>query len=239
MNGRLDLWVETARELVADPIARPAAGAALLWNLPALDRHREAQEMADEVLQRTRSSGNPMWIAWAMAGIGRAFAPDDPERALAASRSAAAYAREMNLPFYEALNAREAAPVEAAYGDVEQGLAMYDDALDVLHRSGAGAHLSIILANLATFFARFDRPEVAATLIGVSLRQAGSVSMAMDVDATADRLRTTMGPDRYAEYVDTGAAMDRGDAVRFARDGIAALRATVRNVESSLDEGRS
>lgn len=227
MNGHLERWVDMATVHIDDPVAGPAAAAALLWNLPAIGRHEEAQDMADQVTARTRGAGNPKWIAWAMAGVARAFAPDDPDRAIVASRAAAAYAREMNLPFYEALNAREAAPIEAEHGDLELGLAMYDEALESLHRSGAGAHLSIILANLATFFSRFDRPEVAATLIGIALGQAGSVDMAMDVDATAEQLRTALGSDRYDELVATGLGMALGEAVRFARAEIAALRNAV------------
>ena len=224
LNGRVENWVEMAVPLVADPDAGHAALAALLWHLPALGRHEEAQEIADEALERTRQSGNPMWIAWALAGAGRAFATDDPDRALKASREASRYAREMQLPLYEALNAREAAVVEALHGDFEHGLEMYDVSLDALHRAGAGAHLSITLASMAAFFARFDEPAVAATLIGAALGQSGTVSMDLDVDATAEQLRSTLGSDRYDECVGAGEAMALGEAVRFARDRIAALR---------------
>ena len=167
-----------------------------------------------------------MWIGWALAGVGRAFAPDDPDRALTASREASAYARDMHLPFFEALNAREAAVVEALHGDFEQGLAMYDVSLDALHRAGAGAHLSITLASMAAFFARFDEPDVAATLIGVALRQSGTVSMAIDVDATArrasDDARVRIGTTSVSRPAQ---AMALGEAIRFARSRIAALRA--------------
>ena len=231
LNGRVESWIEMAAPLVADPDAGHAALAAMLWHLPVLGRYEAAQEIADEAVVRAKQSGNPMWIAWALAGVGRAFAPDDPQRALRASREASAYAREMHLPFYEALNAREAAVVEALHGDFGQGLEMYDASLDALHRAGAGAHLSITLASMAAFFERFDEPEVAATLIGVALRQSGTVSMAIDVDATAERLRATLGSDRYDECVESGDVMALGDAVRFARGRIAAFRAVGRESE--------
>ena len=224
-NGDLDRWIELAEPLADDEDAGHAALAALLWNLPAVGRHAEAQQIADRVMERVRRNGSPMWIGWGLAGVSRAFAPDDPDRALAASRDAATYARTMRLPFYEALNAREAAVLEASHGDFEQALGLYDAALDSLHRSGAGAHLSIALANLATFISGYDHPDVAATLIGAAMRQSGSVNLDVDVDETTAQLTTVLGPARYSELVRVGTSMTTAEAVSFARERISALRA--------------
>lgn len=232
-GGRGDRWVEMAIPLVNDLDAGHAARGALLWTLPDLGRHEEAQLMADDVLAGARRNGNPNWIAWAMVGVGRAFAVDDPERALVASRAAAAYTREMQLPFYEALNARETAAVEASHGDFEHGLEMFDVTLEALHRAGAGAHLNVTLVNVAMLFFRFDQPEVAATLIGAALQQAGTVGMAVNADRTADQVRRVIGPDRYDECIQAGATMTLDEAVRLARDRITALRAGDRNLRTS------
>ena len=227
-NGDLERWIELAEPLVDDDAAGHAALGALLWNLPAVGRHAEAQQIADEAMARARRNGSPMWIGWGLAGVGRAFAPDDPERALAASREAATYARTMRLPFYEALNAREAAVLEASHGDFQHGLGLYDAALDSLHRSGAGAHLSIVLANLATFISGYDDADVAATLIGAAMRQSGSVNLDVDVDSTAERLTSELGSARYSELVGIGMSMTTAEAVSFARERISALRADAR-----------
>ena len=48
--------------------------------LPAVGQAAEARALADETLAAARSTGNPLWIAYALAGYGRAFADSDPAR---------------------------------------------------------------------------------------------------------------------------------------------------------------
>lgn len=223
-NGRVDRWVEMAESLVDDPEAGHAARAALLWNLPVVDRAQEAQEIAEQVVAEAREVGNPMWIAWTLAGAGRAYAVTDPPRALAASRSATDYAGAMQLPFYVAINARELAALEVVHGDPDRGLTMYEAMLVDLQGAGATSHLSIAFVNLAAFFLRFDQPEVGATLFGAARQQEASVSMAIDVATTSDRLHKVLGPDRYVRCIATGESMSLDQAVELATEQIAAFR---------------
>ncbi|MEM7273812.1 MAG: hypothetical protein AAF547_12080, partial [Actinomycetota bacterium] len=183
--------------------------------------------VADAALAAAEASGSPTWIAWTKAGLGRAAGGSDPLRALAASREAADYAREQGIPFYEALNAREAAALEVIHGDIERGTAMYQATVETLHRAGATSHLSILFANLAAFFLANDRPEVGATLVGVAGRQAGSVSMAMDFSGTTDRLEAVLSKERFDQCLHDGATMSLDEAVELASGEIEALRATM------------
>jgi len=57
------------------------------------------------------------------------------------------------------------------------------------------------------------------------------VDMAIDVDATAQGLRATLGPDRYDACVETGQEMALSEAIRFARSRIAALGAASRGLD--------
>ena len=40
--------------------------------LPAVGQAAEARALADETLAAARATGNPLWIAYALAGYGRA-----------------------------------------------------------------------------------------------------------------------------------------------------------------------
>ena len=219
-NGEVDRWVEIGTDLAAQPGLAHAGLCALTWALPIAGRHPEAQAIADDTLSAARTHGGPFWVAWALAGYGRTFATTDPVRALEASRDATNYAQEHRVPFFEALIAREAAALEAVHGQLEQGLAMYDTTLDALQRAGAVTHLMITLANMVVFFARFDHPEIAATLLGVTGHQRATANMAIDLDGTEDRLRFALGPADYDRCVAAGSAMDAGEGVRYARHQI-------------------
>lgn len=206
------------------PEADYTALGGLLWTLPTIGRSTDAQQLADEALSTAHRTRTPMWIAWAMAGRGRAYGQTDPDVALEAIRAASAYAREERLPFYEALNARESAEIEALRGDFDQGLVMYESTLEELHRAGAAAQLAITIASVAAFFTRFDHVEAAATLIGAAMANAGTVDMAIDVDGTVDLLVEKLGRDRYDELTADGSRMNLTGAVQFAINHIAGLR---------------
>ena len=110
---------------------------------------------------------------------------------------------------------RDAARLEAVLGDPEQALALFDTALEYFHRAGDLAQLPSVFAYLAGFFDRFGAPEVAATVYGASTH--GRFNSAPSV---ATRLRSALGDAAFDQAVAAGAAMDTGEAVRYARQQI-------------------
>jgi predicted ATPase/class 3 adenylate cyclase len=219
-DGRIERWLEISAELAAKPEFIHAGLCALTWTLPVAGRDDEARAMADDTLAAARAHGNPFWEAWALAGHGRSFTTTDPARALEAARETTDFARDHRLPFMEALIVRETAALEATHGQLEQGLAMFDATVDSLHRAGAISHLMIALANMVVFFDRFGQAEIAATLLGVTSRHDNVANMAIDLQAATDRARSMLGTAQFDQHVATGAAMDAGAAVRYARHQI-------------------
>ena len=76
-----------------------------------------------------------------------------------------------------------------------------------------------MFAYLAGFFDRFDQPAVAAIVYGASTH--GRFHSARSV---ASRLRDALGEAAFDMAVATGAAMDAGEAVRYARQQIRLAR---------------
>ena len=56
--------------------------------------------------------------------------------------------------------------VEAVHGDLEAGLERLNTTIDTYHRAGNISNEAAALACLAVFINRFDRPEIATTVLG-------------------------------------------------------------------------
>ena len=179
--------------------------------------------IAEETVAAARAHGNPFWIAHALLGYGRAFTLSDPPRALTILRQGLDYTRQHRLPFWEALIARDAAPLEAVHGDLNQALALFDTTIDSLHRAGNVAHLAATLAGLAGFFDRVEQPEIAATIYGTSAHHA-NINIVINLPAVLDHLGAVLGDTVFGRCVATGAAMEPGDAVHYARAQIQTAR---------------
>ena len=118
------------------------------------------------------------------------------------------------MTIWEAIIARDAAGLEAVHGDLEQALALFDTAIDSLHRAGNVGQLAFALADLAVFFDRLERPQIAATLYGATpTNQHRPVP-------TSPPSWTTSAPCSarpHSTGVAAGAAMELADAVHYAR----------------------
>jgi hypothetical protein len=123
----------------------------------------------------------------------------------------------------EGIIGREAAGLEAVYGELEQALALFDTTVDSFHRASNIPNLADTLAYRAVFFDRFERPEIAATLYGASTRH-GISAMVMDLPHVVDHLCSVLGQISFDRCVAAGAAMEPADAVAYARDQIQAAR---------------
>jgi predicted ATPase len=243
--GRIGRCLEIYAELAARPgLARVVGLCGTLYVLPVVGRADDARTIADETLTAAHAHGNPFWIAWALAGSGRAFTQDDPGRALAAYRQGLTYAQEHRLPVWEARLAREAAGLEAVHGEVEQALALFDATLDAFHHAGDVANAAVTLTHLAVFFDRIERPEIAATIYGTSTN-APSISMVTNLPGVLDHLRLELGETVFDDCVAKGAALESAHAVHYARDqirltqrqlGVASSRPQSRGVRTSIIE---
>ena len=218
----LDVWSDMAAE--PQPGFRRANGMALmLWLLPAVGRAAEATTVADEYLAAARAYGNPAGIAIALAGYARAFADTDPDRALAAYREGLEHAREHRLLLHEAIIARDAAGLEAHHGRRDNALELFDTTIATYHRVGDHPGLGITLADLAVFFDRTEQSDIAATIYGSSTRYQ-SIVAAPGLPGVVTHLRAVLGDTLFDRCVETGAALEFGSAVAYARDQIRLAR---------------
>jgi predicted ATPase len=223
-SGRRDRFVEICGGLADQPgLAHVMGLCGLVLMLPALGRADEAVAIAENAVAEGRAHGNPFWICCALYGNGRAFADTDPPRARKALREGLAFAREHRIRYYEARIARNAAHLEASYGELEDALTLFETAIDSFHRAGDHATLATSLAYLAVLFERIERSEVAATIYGTSIHGAG-VAKAVNRPSAIDRLQTALGDSLFDHCVSAGAAMEPADAVAYAGDQIQAVR---------------
>jgi predicted ATPase len=219
-NRRLEIY----RSLAAEPgPERAVALGFLLYVLPEAGFGAEARSIADEALVAARLSGSPVAIAYVLHGYGRAFADTDPERALIAMREALASAREHGLGFFEALFARDLASLEAVYGDRDDGLRLFDLAIESFHRAGNAGSLGLTLANLTTYLDDIGESSVAATLHGASMRYPG-INTLPKLPSTIGHLRVVLGDAEFSRSMAAGAEMEPADVVRYARQQIELLR---------------
>jgi predicted ATPase len=194
--------------------------------LPLVGCTGEAAAMAEETLAAARAHGNPYLVAWAMYGSSFAAAHDDPGRALAGFTQALAYATAHRLGVWEAMTLRELARVEALHGDLDRSLTLYDRAIESFHQSATMTNFSITLVSLITVFEIAGRPEVAATVYGMTTRVSAIVVGRRTV---VDRLRTSLGETTFERCVAAGAALEPTDTVHYVR----------KQISAALDELRS
>jgi hypothetical protein len=110
-------------------------------------------------------------------------------------------------------------------------LALFDAALDRTRRAGNVSSAAAALAHLAVCFERIDQPDVAATLYGASTHQAMGL-LVVFLPAVIDHLRAALGDNAFDQYAATGAAMDLGEAVDYARHHIELARRQAANPDS-------
>jgi tetratricopeptide (TPR) repeat protein len=221
--GRNDRRLEIYRSMAAQPGPDQVVGlGALLYVLPEVGRSDEARAIAEEALSAARRSGHPSLIAYALHGYGRAFAETDPERARSVMRRALAVARHEGFDFFAALFARDLASVEAACGDRDEALRLFDTAIETFYRAGNGGSLALTLSYLTTFLDGIDQAAVAATIHGASTRYA-AINTVPKLPTTVEHLRLVLGEAEFTRCVASGADMEPVDAVRYARQQIEML----------------
>ncbi len=215
--GTMDRYVEISADMAGQSgFAHSMGLASLTFGLPAMGRAQEARAVADEALAAARAHGNPFVTALALYACGRAFTETDPVRALDLFRESLAYAREHRVPYIEMSTAQDVAGLEAVYGDLGAGLALFDATIDSFHQSGNAADTIGTLATLAILFDRIERAEPAATLYGATTLHTGT-GWVIGLPELVDHLRTVLRASRFDECVAAGTSMELAEAVRYAR----------------------
>ncbi len=226
LAGRAELAMEVYTPLAAED--RPSALYArcgLVLTLPVVGQHLEAVVVGEETLAIARRRANPYWIAMALIGFGQALAETDPPRAMATLHQCLDYTRENRTPYFEALCARSLANLEAARGNTDVALSLFDVAIRSWHQSGQLILLEFGLDDVMIFFEQTGRAEIAATLhAGRPLPPSAPMRRAIH-SGVLERIRASLGDARFDECVTAGAAMELADAVRYARAQIEAVRA--------------
>jgi predicted ATPase len=228
-TGDLDRDLEMCADLAREAgLAHIIGLGQLLYKWPVAGRADEARAIAAEAVSVARVHGNPVHIAMALIGTGRAFADIDPAHALDAFQQALVIAQEQRIPFFEARVAQESAWIETIHGDLAHGLTLFDTAIDAFHRAGNTLDLAGVLAQLAVVFDRKAKPEIAATIYGTSRHYVNHTRWARwdrgGVSVALANLRGVLGDTKFDQHVAVGAAMAPADAVAYARDQIQAAR---------------
>jgi hypothetical protein len=136
-----------------------------------------------------------------------------------AMRQGLDYARAHRVMIWEAILSRDLAEMEALHGEPGPALAMFTSVVDMLHRSGDVANLTVAFAALAVLFDRIEHPDVAATVYGV-VEHHGDIGWVVHLPEVVDHLRAVLGESAFDEYVAAGAAMELGESVQYAQGQI-------------------
>ena len=223
--GRPDKHLEVATagiERSGDPTVLLRGG--VVYALASTGRLDEAMAMAGDTVAAAEASGIPASIAYALNAYGKALADSDPARALVVTRRALTVAHDSNSPMIEALILGDLAGLEARHGEPRLALESFDHALELYQQAGTVMNLAVSFGDLSVFFDRVGRPAVAATLYGASTRDVAAATFVPELAKVVDRLREVLGPTVFDDLVEVGAAMDRGEAVRYAHAEIQRAR---------------
>jgi len=119
---------------------------------------------------------------------------------------------------------REAAGLEARYGDLGEGWALFDAAIDAFHRAGNQPSLAMTLGKsghgVSTVSSNRDRGEKSTE----PAPGRGSIDAVPGLPAVVEHLRVVLGAAVFADRVARGAALEVGDAVAYARHEIRLAR---------------
>lgn len=215
--GRIDRCLESGADLAAhtNGLALVSGLGTMLYLLPAVGRADEAIAIAGDAVAAARAYANPVRVAYALAGYGRADFQADPTRALTALREGLGCSREHRVPLMEAVIARDLAVLEAVHGDLGEAVTLFEAAVDAFQRAGNIANVAATLACVAVCMDRLDRHEVAATIYGATY--SSYVASVVNLQGAVDHLRAELGDTAFDRCVATGAAVDLTHAAAYVR----------------------
>jgi predicted ATPase/DNA-binding CsgD family transcriptional regulator len=194
----------------------------------------EAMDCADGLIEAAETTGNPMFLAWALGAYGVAFRDADRVGALNAHRRGLVIAQDSGNRTIASVLANGLARLEAEHGDT---LAAFDHlalAIRGFHNAGDTTTLRVPLAILAVLFDRLGRYEPAATIAGFALSPF-STSSVPEITTAITHLREVLGEATYESLARKGETMTTAAVVTYAYDQIDQART---ELETYAQRGR-
>jgi hypothetical protein len=179
----------------------------------------EAMDCADGLIEAAETTGNPLFLAWALGAYGLAFRDTDPVAALDALGRGLVIAQDSGNRTIASVLANGLARLEAEHGDT---LAAFDHltlAIRGFHNAGDTTTLRVPLAVLAVLFDRLGRYEPAATIAGFALSPM-SASAVPEITTVITHLREVLGEATYESLARKGDTMTTAAMATYAYDQI-------------------
>ncbi len=179
----------------------------------------EAMDSADGLIEAAETTGNPLFLAWALGAYGVAFRDADPVTALDALGRGLVIAQDSGNRTISSVLANGLARLEAEHGDT---LAAFDHltlAIRGFHNAGDTTTMRVPLAVLAVLFDRLGRSAPAATIAGFALSPF-SASSVPEITTAVTHLRDVLGEATYKSLARKGQTMATAAMVTYAYDQI-------------------
>ncbi|MGO8966328.1 ATP-binding protein [Mycobacterium sp.] len=179
----------------------------------------EAMDCAGGLIEAAETTGNPLFLAWALGAYGLAFRDADRVGALDALGRGLVIAQDSGNRTIASVLANGLARLEAEHGDT---LAAFDHltlAIRGFHNAGDTTTLRVPLAILAVLFDRLGRYEPAAAIAGFALSPF-SASSVPEITTAITHLRDVLGEATYESLARKGETMTTATMATYAYDQI-------------------
>ena len=192
------------------------------WLVAALAAARsggEAMDCADGLIEAAETTGNPLFLAWALGAYGLAFRDADPVAALDTLGRGLVIAQGSGNRTIASVLANGLARLEAEHGDTVSAFDHLTLAIRGFHDAGDTTTLRVPLAILAALFGRLGRYEPAATIAGFSLSPF-SASAVPEITTAITHLREVLGEATYESLARKGETMTTAAIATYTYDQI-------------------
>jgi tetratricopeptide (TPR) repeat protein len=179
----------------------------------------EAMDSADGLIEAAEATGNPAWLATALASYGLAFRDADPVGALNAYRRGLVIAQDSGSHAGVSALAEFLARLEAEHGDTVSAFDHLTLAIRNYHNAGNTTTIRIPLAILAALFDRLGRYEPAATVAGFALSPMAAAGVP-EITTAITHLRDVLGDQTYESLARKGETMTTAEMATYAYDQI-------------------
>ena len=179
---------------------------------------------AEEQLRVVQPLGNPSMLALAWYDQAEAWSSIDAARAIEPYQRSIQLAESAGSTFVEGIALVGLASLLGGSQEPGVALPLFRAIITRWRRMGIWHHQWTTLRNLVQLLIRIGSSEPAAVLIG-AIRAGSTATAAFGADAdlmetAAERLRDVLGPSRWSEAYDRGAAMSGDEALDLACDSI-------------------
>ncbi|MGO8937416.1 MAG: ATP-binding protein, partial [Mycobacterium sp.] len=189
----------------------------------------EAMDSADGLIEAAEATGNPLFLALALAAYGAAFRDADPVGALNALGRGLVIAQDSGNRSGASVVANRLARLEAEQGDTVAAFDHLTLAIRNFHDCGDTTTIRVPLAVLAVLFDRLGRYEPAATIAGFALSPFSAAGVPEITTAIA-HLRDVLGEATYESLTRKGETMTTAEMVTYAYDQIDQARTELNGV---------